>query len=79
VIIWKGKSILVLDNVTEYIHKPLDVDILIIGIKKSERYLEKVLPLISYGEAIVIPSWKTLSLERLLSKYNRIIDSITTW
>jgi hypothetical protein len=76
VIIWQDKSILVLDNVTEYIHKPLDVDILIIGIKKSERYLENVLPLILYGEVIVTQSWKTLSIERLLTKYNRINQQI---
>mgnify|MGYP006145994897 CR=1 FL=1 len=76
VIIWQDKSILVLDNVTEYINKPLDVDILIIGIKKSDRYLEKVLPLISFDEVIVTQSREKSSIERLLTKYNRINQKI---
>ena len=66
VIVWQDKRILLLDNVTEYIYKPIHVDVLVVGVKKSDAYLEKVLPLIAFDELIVLESWKKRATESLV-------------
>jgi competence protein ComEC len=68
IIRWRGRSILLLDNMTDYLEKPIAVDVLVIGSKKSERFITKVTPMIARSKTVVLKSWKSNNLNRLMLK-----------
>ena len=65
--VWfNNTSYLILDEMKSYVNDTLHVDVLIIGSKKNQNYLAKVLPLIKYKKCVVLNSWQAEDIMNLV-------------
>ncbi|MGY8847388.1 MAG: ComEC/Rec2 family competence protein [Bacteroidia bacterium] len=73
--VWfNGKRILLLDGMRSYIKEPIDIDILLVGATKNEKYLSKVAHLVNANQTFLLDNWRVERLKMELNNHETVIQ-----
>jgi len=73
--VWfNDKRILLLDGMQSYIKEPMDIDILLVGTTKNEKYVSKVANLINAYEIFLLDNWRAEELKKELNNHEIFIQ-----